>query len=132
MVLWAMVNHQSISIVVEILNTCSTGLFEEDIFITSFANKQIFLPYFLAFLVYEQCFDCCLIHMPLNYLKKTSSSSALLTNRYLGIHYVGLQIFSNIFFGFPGVWTMLWLLFEVSTIQHILFVLQNMQLAKNW
>ena len=41
MVLWAMVNCQSINIVVKILNTCSTGLFEEDIIIASSANKHI-------------------------------------------------------------------------------------------
>ena len=52
------------------------------------------------------------IHVPLDYLKKTSSSPALLTNRYLEIHCVGILRFSPIFLGFPGVWTMLWLLFN--------------------
>ena len=59
------------------------------------------------------------IHVPLDYMKKMSLS-ALLTNRYLEILYVGIQRFSPIFLGIPGVWTMLWLLFEVSAIQHIL------------
>ena len=42
MVLWAMVNSWSISIAVKILNTHSTGLFEEGMVIASSANKQIF------------------------------------------------------------------------------------------
>ena len=37
-----MVNRWSISIVVKILNTCSTGLLEEDIVIASSANKAIY------------------------------------------------------------------------------------------
>ena len=42
MVLWAMVNFKFTSIVAKILNTRSTGLFEEDIVIASCLNKLIF------------------------------------------------------------------------------------------
>ena len=49
----------------------------------------------------------CRIHFPLDYLKKTSLLPSLLTNRYLKILYISTQIFSPIFLGIPGVWTML-------------------------
>ena len=66
MVLWAMLNCWSVNIVCKVLNTFSTGLFQEDVIIASSVNKHIwkssmlvykdFLPYFLELQVFERCF----------------------------------------------------------------------------
>ena len=44
-----------------------------------------------------------LIHVPLDYLVKTSPLPALLTKRHLEILYVGIQRFSSIFLAIPDV-----------------------------
>ena len=60
------------------------------------------------------------------------SFPALLINRYLELLYVGIQRFSPICLGIPGVWMMLWLLFELRAIQCMYFLFFKTCSCKGW